>query len=126
MRRETRIQKTSLISPTSNTSATLRDVSVSAASDEPSQMPRWSRLTKVSVVELLQLVGTPYKIPCRVPNRVRVVALPTHIVLKGSAYNLAGEDLFDFSFVVAANLDWQWWFIYLAQQQVIRCLLELV
>jgi hypothetical protein len=38
MRRETRIQKTSLISPTSNTSATLRDVSVSAASDEPSQL----------------------------------------------------------------------------------------
>ncbi len=75
----------------------------------------------ISIVEFFQFVQATYKVPSRIPGQVRIVTSPTCVVFKGSTYNLASQDFFDFLFIFAINLDWQWWLVLLSWQQVFRC-----
>src|SRR5436305_4344965 len=77
-----------------------------------------SWLLRVALVELLKPLWATYEVPSRVPGRIRVVALPIHTISKGSTYNLAGQDFFDFPFIPAVNLNWQRSLIRLAGQRI--------
>ena len=39
-----------------------------------------SWLSWIMFVKLLKLVWAPYKVPCRVPGRIRVIAFPVHSI----------------------------------------------
>jgi hypothetical protein len=45
------------------------------------QIFRRPQLVRVVVMEFSKLLRTAYKIPCRVPIRIRVVAFPAHLIL---------------------------------------------
>src|SRR5438045_8975148 len=42
----------------------------------------------IALVKLCKLLWGFYKVPCLVPNWVRVVTFPTYAILEGSTYNL--------------------------------------
>ena len=79
------------------------------------QVLQRSQFIRVTAIEFLKLIGTANKVLYRVLGRIQVIAFPTNAVLQRFPYQLIGQYLFNFPFIIATDLNWQGGFVLLSR-----------
>ena len=79
------------------------------------QVLQRSQFIRVTAIEFLKLMGTANKVLYRVLGRIWVIAFLTNMVLQRFPYQLTGQYLFNFPFIIATNLNQQGGFVLLSR-----------